>query len=140
MSTLTSIDVLDLLGLPWKAGGRMVEGRLPLRGIDCWGVVVEVRRRAGLWTPDPWGCGPQPVEIHPDGLPETFTRHLVARPSPIAYCALKMRSAWPGGHAAVYLPDRSVLQTHQHAGVVRHPLWRVERNLLACYDFTGGPA
>jgi cell wall-associated NlpC family hydrolase len=134
------IQIADLLGVAWVPGGRMVDGRFPLDGIDCWGVVVEVRRRAGLWTPDPWGCGPQPVEIHPDGLPESFLRHLVPLAAPAPYCALKMRSAWAGGHAAVYLPDGSVLQTHRMAGVVRHPYWRVERNVLACYGFTERPA
>lgn len=39
----------DLLGVPWVLGGRD-----PATGLDCWGVVVELRRRAGLATPDPF--------------------------------------------------------------------------------------
>lgn len=135
-----TVNVLDLIGLRWVAGGRMVEGRCPLGGIDCWGVVIEIRRRAGLWTPDPWGVGPAPIEIHPEGLPESFLRHLQPLAHPAPYCAMKMRSAWAGGHAAVYLPDETVMQTHRIAGVVRQPLGRIQRNLIACYEFVGGSA
>lgn len=129
------IRVDDLLGISWVAGGRRMPGGFyPLTGIDCWGVVVEARRRAGLWTPDPWGCGPQPVAIHPEGLPDDFLRHLVPITEPKAYCVVKLRSRWPGGHAGVYLPDGTILQTHQSAGVVRTPIERVRRNVLAYYD------
>lgn len=140
MTTATDpVPFLDLLGVPWVPGGRLVDGALPLGGIDCWGVVVEIRRRAGLWTPDPWGCGPQPVEIHPDGLPEDFLRHLRLLPEPEPYCALKMRSGWAGGHAALYLHGGQVLQTHQHAGVVLHPFWRIADKCMAAYGFVESP-
>lgn len=39
----------DLLSAPFAWGGRD-----PKQGLDCWGLVMEVRRRVGLETPDPF--------------------------------------------------------------------------------------
>jgi hypothetical protein len=46
----TEVEYEDLLGLPYRAGGRIVEGAA---GTDCIGVVLEIYRRAGLGLPDP---------------------------------------------------------------------------------------
>jgi hypothetical protein len=131
----TVVDVRDLIGLPFAHGGRMVDGRLPLGGIDCWGLVVEVRRRAGLWSPDPWGCGPDPKEIHPEGLPEEFTRHIVELDGPQDYCCVDLRSPWPGGHAGVLLPSGVVIETNRDAGVVAPPHNRVLRRVRRYLEF-----
>lgn len=132
---LPEVDVRDLIGLPFVAGGRMVDGVLPLGGIDCWGVVVEVRRRAGLWSPDPWGCGPDPQDEDPEGLPEQFTRHIVELDGPQPYCCVDLRSKWAGGHAGVLLPSGQVIETHRDAGVVAPPHKRVLRRVKRYLEF-----
>lgn len=141
MST-TTVDISDLIGLPFAHGGRLVDGALPLGGIDCWGVVVEVRARVGLWTPDPWGCGPDPKEIHPDGLPDDFVRHMVTITKPTHYCVVQLRSAWPGGHAGVLLPSGQLLEANRHAGVVAPPFTRpaVQRRIIKLLEFAKEPA
>lgn len=126
----------DLVGVPWARGGRMVDGALPLGGLDCWGLVVEVRRRAGLWTPDPWGCGVAANEVDPDGLPAVFTQHMVTLDAPRPYCAVQLLSRWSGGHAGVYLPDKTLLHGGRDHGVVREPLARKKpRHILGYVDF-----
>jgi hypothetical protein len=44
------VEYEDLLGLPYRAGGRIAAGD---PGTDCAGVVLEIYRRAGLGLPDP---------------------------------------------------------------------------------------
>jgi len=39
-------DCIDLLGIPFKEGGR------DLSGLDCWGLCMEIYRRAGKMLPD----------------------------------------------------------------------------------------
>jgi cell wall-associated NlpC family hydrolase len=41
------VDIADLIGKPYAPGGNGPEA------FDCWGLVVEVRRRMGLPTPVP---------------------------------------------------------------------------------------
>lgn len=130
------ISVRDLVGLPHVPGGKFVDGVLPLGGIDCWGVVLEVRRRAGLWTPDLWDLGEAPVDIHPDGLPAEFTQHVVELDGPQDYCCVDLRSAWPGGHAGCYLPGGLIIETHRHAGVICRPIDRVQRRVRRYLEFT----
>lgn len=43
------IALEDLLAVPYAFGGRD-----PAVGLDCWGMVIEVRRRLGYATWDPW--------------------------------------------------------------------------------------
>lgn len=140
MSAVADVNVSDLVGMPWVPGGRLVDGVLPLGGIDCWGVVVEVRRRAGLWSPDPWGCGPAPVDVHPEGLPAFFTRHMVTLAEAQPFCCVQLRSAWPGGHAGVLLPSGQVIETNRHAGVVALPLTRLRRRVVQFLEFVEEPA
>lgn len=139
MNVAPTVDVSDLAGLPFEHGGRMVDGALPLGGIDCWGVVVEVRRRAGLWSPDPWGCGPDPKELHPEGLPEQFTKHMVTLDAPQLWCVVQLRSKWPGGHAGVLIPGNVVMETNRHAGVVCLPLHRLTRRVINYLEFIECP-
>ncbi len=131
MRSAVEIAVDDLVGLPWVGGGRMVDGRLPLGGIDCWGTVTEVRRRAGLATPDPWGLGQFGCDIDPDGLPAELDGRLVEIPAPEPWCVVKMRSPYLGGHGGVYLPDKTVLHTERRAGTVRVPFHRLRRRVIA---------
>lgn len=50
MATIPSwVEHRDLLGVVWRRGGRTI-----VDGLDCWGVVVEIRRRLGWMTPDPF--------------------------------------------------------------------------------------
>lgn len=46
----TQVEYEDLIGLPYRSGGRVATGAL---GTDCIGIVLEVYRRAGLGLPDP---------------------------------------------------------------------------------------
>lgn len=41
------IEVKDLLGVPFVDGGRDIK-----KGVDCWGLFVEVMRRFGYQVPD----------------------------------------------------------------------------------------
>ena len=50
--------VHDLVGLPYLAGGR-----LPGRGVDCFGLVVECCRRIGRPIPDPFTSAEQPMDV-----------------------------------------------------------------------------
>lgn len=131
----------DLVGILWARGGRMVGRDLPVGGLDCWGLVVEVRRRAGRWTPDPWGCGVDAREVDPEGLPAAFTRHMVTLEGPKPYCAVQLLSRWPGGHAGVYLPDGTLIHCGRDHGVIREPLTRKKpRHILGYFDFDREPA
>ncbi len=46
----TEVEYEDLLGIPYRVGGRVAAGD---PGTDCIGVVLEIYRRAGLGLPDP---------------------------------------------------------------------------------------
>lgn len=61
MSDFCVVD--DLLRVAFREGGRD-----PAVALDCWGLVVEVRRRLGLPTPDPFA----------DGVPASARRDFAA--------------------------------------------------------------
>lgn len=141
MNVSQDIIVTDLMSLPYVEGGRIIDGAMPAGGIDCWGFVMEIRERAGLWTPDPWGLGRKPATEHPEGLPEAFMRHVIEIPEPIPYCAVKLRSPWPGGHAGVYLPSGRVAHLPRDGGRCEpHTRMKSRKTrILAYYDFSKEP-
>jgi hypothetical protein len=108
VATSHRADVAELLRLPYVEGGRMVDGQLPSGGLDCWGFVVEFRRRQGLWTPDPWADGLFGCDADPDGLPGDLTVALVRLEAPQPFCCVQLRSDWVGGHAGIWLPNSTL--------------------------------
>jgi len=118
MTTTTDYrpHVRELLRAPYVEGGRVIDGELTAGGLDCWGFVVELRRRLGLWTPDPWADGAFGCDADPAGLPGRITAPLVELEAPTPFCAVKLRSDWPGGHAGVWLPNATLAHLGRTGG------------------------
>lgn len=132
MTRLASTDVMDLLGVPWAAGGRD-----PTRGLGCYGLVVEIYRRAGLAAPSLW----RPATDGSD-LPQfcatllaSLSAHWEAIPSPEALALINLPSPWidGGGHCGVYLADGIVAHAIMSAGVIFEPWVRVAPRARGCY-------
>ena len=96
------IDVSDLLGKPFAWGGRGPDA------YDCWGLVVEVARRAGITLPDmnhPADgelCGQIWKELCGQRMGKDFIR--IERPEPWCLVAFQFFGQW---HAGIVLENAS---------------------------------
>jgi len=111
------VDVDDLVGVPFKNGGRNMA-----EGFDCWGLVMEVFKRHGQTLPDftvdAFACkaidalaGEEVAERHWEevtGSIEDETPLVVLMRIHPEYIT----------HVGVYLGDNLVLHTMEHTGAV----------------------
>jgi len=88
----------DLLGIPYELGGRD-----SARSLDCWGLCVEVCRRAGIELPDFQSPGSFEDVA---GVMERARPEFVKIPGPEPYCivAFCLRGKWVN-HAGVVMED-----------------------------------
>ena len=116
----------DLIGVPYKLGGR------DLAGMDCWGLCIEVGRRAGIDLP-PY-ASPENLDMVP-----VMTRGIVGaihespfqkihRAEPFCLVAIRTGAAFVD-HVGVVMEDR---RRFIHASLARgivtlerldHPFW-----------------
>lgn len=103
-------EIVDqLIGTPYRCGGRD-----PVSGLDCWGVVVAVRRRLGLPVEDVLGY-PEDWSAKGQGH---LDREVVRGPWD--------RIAEPGpGDVALYATRRDGIA--DHAGIVIDRTWGAQQ-------------
>jgi cell wall-associated NlpC family hydrolase len=115
----------DLPGHPYRRGGRGPEA------FDCWGLVLEVRRRLALALPPDIASGAltrdQIVELFHATRPEGWRRIEPALGAIVL--------AEDAAHAGVLVANR-VLHTQARAGVVAWTLghWAANFGALDCWD------
>ena len=114
------MNVADLVGVPFKVHGRSKE-----EGFDCYGLVLEVERRAGKNLPDPFYETVDPesnrkvMDLLENGVP---AERLDA---PERYCVVKMNSG-SRPHCGVYLGEGNVIHATENCGVVVQKLHRLK--------------
>jgi cell wall-associated NlpC family hydrolase len=117
----------DLIGIPFVDGGRD-----PRTGLDCWGLVREVFRRAGTTLPDfTIGCH-DTTEIGAAVESERMLgrwRHWHAHDAPApSVVAIRFNSPLLVNHTGVYLGRKRFLHTRELTGVaverIDSPSWR----------------
>jgi hypothetical protein len=122
---MRNIDFSDLIGVPWVAGGRSRSGA------DCWGIVIMVRYRAGLETPDAWNEMAQILSAaeHLPGPPEIplgIAAWATQLEEPERYSVVRIKSAWPGCHYGVVIQrldnTLAVIHSSKATGSVMQPL------------------
>lgn len=128
------MNVDDLLAVPWCWGGRDPR---PAGGLDCWGLVIEVRRRMGRTTPDPFAAvdREEAVELS-EAVLAAFAASWVEVPAHEAVAGdVAVFRAYGGHqtHAGVVLPDGLFLHAGRRLGVNRIPFARVRRYVVALY-------
>jgi cell wall-associated NlpC family hydrolase len=79
------MDYRDLFGIPYIQGGRD-----PKTGLDCWGLCMEVYRRAGRELPDFQGSVDETPDIMENHLPE-----FEQLPGPESYALVSFRIFGP---------------------------------------------
>lgn len=108
------IQVNDLLGVPFVDGGR------DMKGMDCWGLFVEVMRRFGYKVPDyRISC------FDTDGIGGAYDKEIgdwqrVDVASPGLAVAMAMHEAAPDmvQHFGVVLTNRTFMHTMEKTGVI----------------------
>lgn len=126
----------DLIGVPYLDGGRD-----PKKGLDCWGLVIEVFRRYGVPLPDyvvPALDSERINSIIEEERP-LWKRHRWPRvPSP-SVVVIRFNTVDFCNHTGVYLGDGRFLHTRQKIGVnvdrVESPAW--ERKIEGFYTPAG---
>jgi len=93
---MKNFDVSDLIGKPFAEDSTGPDA------YDCWGLVTEVARRAGISFPDI--NRPVGLEKWDDLCDEFLGRDFrrIERPEPFAIVAIKLAIHW---HAGIVLPD-----------------------------------
>lgn len=132
MHVLRAADVADLIGVPWTA-----DGRDPKDGLSCYGLLLEVYRRADLTAPALWvpaADGSEQPRFAADVL-AAFADHWEPVPGPAPMACLNLPSPWceDGGHCAVLLGDDRVIHSMPGTGVVCHPLARIAGKVRGYY-------
>ncbi len=119
----------DLLTTPFVAGGRDAR-----RGLDCYGLVLELHRRLGIDTPDPFAIvSLAEAEAQANALWEQADQIwvAVAPVDRIAGDVLVQRAPHhPLGHCAVYLDEQHVLDTGRKTGPRCLPWSRVRSSVI----------
>lgn len=108
---MRSLAIDDLLGLPYRQGGR-----LPGDGTDCFGLIVECCRRAGRPIPDPFLSAEQPTDAR-----QWIVERLAGWRRcevPTAGCVVELRSHAHPAHVGYMLDEREFVHSVEGAGVV----------------------
>ncbi len=124
----TADGFTDLLGVPWKLGGRS------FTGLDCWGLCLEVGRRAGIELPET--DSPGSMDEVPGAFAEgrtDFADHFIRVPGPEPYAvvAFRLRGKFVT-HVGMVLEDKEkfihIIQG-RNVAIERldHPLWKKAR-------------
>ena len=122
---MTSEDVQDLVGVPFRYGGRSRE-----EGLGCWGLALEVLRRMGRSFQDPV------VAVAQADDPEAAMRGVesswrdAAPPLREGDLLVLRQPLGPVPHVAVYLSDGRVIHSVLKAGVVTEPYSRIADKVL----------
>ena len=116
------LNFTDLIGVPYRDGGRD-----PAVGLDCYGLLIVVFRRAGIELP----------AVNYDCLtPEIIQEHMVQHKpawrqidSPVIPCALAIRNRPPFvNHTGVYIGEGRFLHALKkvgvHQSIMDSPQWR----------------
>lgn len=101
----------DLLGVPYMPGGR-----LPGRGTDCFGLVVECCRRDGRPIPDPFVSSEQPIDAR--GWIMERLAGWRRCDGPVAGGVVELSSHNQPAHIGYLLTEREFLHTMEKTGVV----------------------
>lgn len=125
--TRTPADFNDLIGRPFARGGRGPDA------FDCWGVVLEVRRRLGLALPPDYASGAlsraHMCELfRTKALPPGWHRAELSRGAVVLSAT--------GAHAGVFVAGR-ILHTQARGGVVAWSLghWTAVFGELECWQW-----
>jgi cell wall-associated NlpC family hydrolase len=110
----------DLLGIRYVEGGRD-----PEVGLDCWGLCLEVCRRAGLTLPDFQGSIQETADLMETHIPE-FEQ--LPGPEPYALVAFRLHGPFVN-HVGVLMADKiSFIHNFKGRNVVverlDHPAWK----------------
>ena len=126
------MEVRDLVGIPYRMHGR---GR---DGMDCYGLVIEVERRAGKSVPDAF------YDVHSTRDNEDAARKIDALmggitarplPAPKPYCIVGI--AMHGrdiSHVGVYLGDGMFIHCTEVAGVCVQPVARYSHLIKGYFE------
>lgn len=111
----------DLIGVPFKKGGRTAD-----EGLDCWGLVIEVFRRFGIIVPDyadelKNGTDLLTFATKQREYWETVPRNCEDRP----LLTVIRNDPKLYNHTGVVVPGNRMLHSIEKAGVVSHN-WRKE--------------
>mgnify|MGYP006284504995 CR=1 FL=1 len=114
------IEIDDLIGKPYAPNATGPDR------YDCWGLVTEVARRAGIDLPDV--NRPVDVEQWDDLCDQYLGREfqVIGQPEPLAIVAMCFGDHW---HAGIVLDDGSrfihCVENHKvSAPRIDHPLWQ----------------
>ena len=130
------IDYSDLIGIPFKSGGRS-----KAEGYDCYGLVCEIYKRAGITLPPYYADAFDSAAVNKQ-IEEAKTHSYWQQiPSPRDLCILAIRFNSPVvNHTGVYIGNGQFLHTRERIGVsvtrIDSPAWR--RLIDGYYIYRGG--
>jgi len=127
------LEIEDLVGVPYLEGGRT------LKGLDCWGVAMEVYRRLGVDLPDLFPDGRSAQWVDVEWLDRTF-RRFTRLASPRFGCWLAFEGVdGYAVHAGIVIAEHPVQFIHavRRAGVcvtrLERPPW--QERLIGIYGY-----
>ena len=130
---MTMVDVSDLIGVPFVSRGRD-----PQKGLDCWGLVLEVSRRFGQTLPDFYVDALDGKQI---GVIYNFVRSEwkeLEKPEPGAVVGIRLdRACLPGTtqHFGICVDRRQFIHTLKNVGVIISKFDRFKNIITGYYQW-----
>jgi cell wall-associated NlpC family hydrolase len=120
-------DIYELIGTPFVNGGRSVK-----KGFDCWGLVLEIYRRAGIKLQDykisSDECELISKEIELETASGKWQRHNHEDAPPLSIVVMRFNRPDCWNHTGVYLGGGKFIHTREKIGVtverIDSPMWK----------------
>jgi len=141
LSSASPSDLLHLLSIEWKEGGRSVG-----EGLDCLGVTCEAARIRGIPYVDPWQqckerwlAGERDARQlfeFPEGWVQTWPTSPVVVENAVVIFSLFETDVVPG-HIGFAIATNQILTSREGAGVYVHPIQRIRSQIVEVWEYRG---
>lgn len=125
-------NMINLIGIPYVDGGRTI------KGLDCWGLVIQCINRMGIETPDPFklnGKDAIPKEDWAAWIYQQFSGwKRLDEPVPFSVVVFANKDGIPD-HAGVMIDHQRFIHCVRKAGVIIGRLDKCPYKLLGAYEY-----
>lgn len=121
------VEVQDLVGIPFKNGGR------DSKGYDCWGLVMKVYRRMGIELPDYPIDAMNTEEISGEFLSNRSNWVKIAEPTEGCLVVMRVSCDRWANHVGVCLNDKTFIHAYANADVCIDRLRRWKGSTVVFY-------
>lgn len=123
---MPSISISDLIGCKFTVHGRSIE-----EGFDCYGLAIEILKRAGIELPDVFYCDLENNLKTEKEIRELIKVERIEKPQEL--CIIVMKVKGEPTHIGIYLSKGNIIHATTNYGVIIEPLSRWKNRIEGYY-------